>query len=109
MKGIRLQAAENERKARAILELYNRIKNQTVELTHSQHSIKAVDFIFNAAVFTASQFKDLSGIPKPTTARFMKILREKGILVPLREGKGRRAGIFAFRELINIAEGIELL
>lgn len=106
--GIKQQAAENERKARAILALYDKIKMQIVDLIHSQYSIKAIDFMFNAAVFTPTQFTDFSGIPKATTARIVKILRDKGILFPIREGKGRRAGIFAFRELINIAEGADI-
>ena len=32
----------------------------------------------------------------------------KDLLRPLREGKGRRAGIFIFRELINVAEGKDM-
>ena len=105
LEGIRQQAAENERKARAILSLYNRVKTQVADFTHSQHAIRAVDFLFETPIFTAPLFTNHSGIPKPTAARFLNVLRDKGLLFPLREGKGRRAGIFVFRELINIAEG----
>ena len=105
LKGIQQQAAENESKARAILSLYDRVKTQVTDLTHSQHSIRAVDFIFGTPIFTAPQFTNLSSIPKPTAARILNILREKGLLLPLREGRGRRAGVFVFRDLINIVEG----
>lgn len=105
LRGIRQQAAENERKARAILSLYDRVKTQVADLTHSQHAIRAVDFLFGTPIFTAPVFTNHSEIPKPTAARMLGILRENGLLFPLREGKGRRAGVFAFRELINIAEG----
>lgn len=105
LKGVQQQSAENERKARAILTLYNRLKTEAVDLTHSQHSIRAVDFIFQTPIFTAPLFTNHSEIPKPTAARILSLLREKGLLTTIREGKGRRAGVYAFRELLNIAEG----
>jgi Fic family protein len=108
LRGVRLQAAENERKARAILKLYDRLQAQVVELTHSQHSIRAVDFIFETPIFTAPSFTNYSKIPKPTAARILNVLRNHKLLLPVRHGKGRRAGIYAFRELLNIAEGKEL-
>lgn len=105
LKGVLQQAAENERKARAILSLYNQLKTRVVELTHSQHSIRAVDFIFQTPIFTAPLFTNHSKIPKPTAGRILSLLRSEGLLLTIREGKGRRPGIFAFRELLNIAEG----
>ncbi|MFZ4779303.1 MAG: Fic family protein, partial [Terrimicrobiaceae bacterium] len=105
LRGVRQQASENERKARAILKLYDDLQAKVVEMTHSQHSIRAVDFIFEMPIFTAPAFTNHSAIPKPTAARILNILRESKLLIPIREGKGRRAGIYAFRELLNIAEG----
>jgi len=109
LKGIQQQAQSNESKARSILSLYNHVKTQMADLTHSQHSIRAVDFIFGNPIFTAPQFTNHSSIPKPTASRILNILREKGLLMPLREGRGRRAGIFVFRDLINIAEGTDVI
>jgi Fic family protein len=105
LKGVVQQSAENERKARAILTLYNRLKTEVADLTHSQHSIRAVDFIFQTPIFTAPLFTNYSRIPKATAARILGLLRDKQLLIPVREGKGRRAGVYVFRELINIAEG----
>lgn len=105
LKGVIQQANENARKARAISSLYNRLKNDVTDLTHSQHSIRAVDFIFQTPIFTAPMFTNFSQIPKPTAARILSLLREKQLLISLREGKGRRAGVYAFRELLNLAEG----
>ncbi|MEI8233376.1 MAG: Fic/DOC family N-terminal domain-containing protein [Verrucomicrobiota bacterium] len=105
LQGVRQQAAENERKARAILALYDRVKTQVVDLTHSQHAIRAIDFIFHTPIFASPSFTNHSAIPKPTAARILNILRNKGLLLTMLEGKGRRAGIYAFRELLNIAEG----
>ena len=106
--GVRQQAAENERKARAILALYNRVKAYAVELTHSQHSIRAVDFIFQNPIFMAPHFTRQSRIPKPTAARILMLLRKNELLRTLQKGKGRRPGIYAFKELLNIAEGKEV-
>ena len=108
LQGIREQAAENERKARAILSLYDRVKTQVADMTHSHHSIRAVDFIFQSAIFTAPLFINNSGIPKPTANRILTHLRDEGLLLTMQEGRGRRPGIYAFRELLNIAEGNEV-
>jgi len=108
LQGIKEQAAENERKARRILDLYGKTKDQVVELTHSQHSIKALDFMFNTPIFSTPTFVRFSSIPKPTASRILTLLRDKGILLTVREGRGRRAGIYVFRELLNIAEGREV-
>jgi len=105
LKGIGEQAAENEKRARAILDLYDRVKTQIADLTHSQHSIRAVDLLFQSPIFSASLFTESKIIPKPTAIRILSLLREAGLLVTLQEAKGRRPGIYAFRELVNVTEG----
>lgn len=108
LKGIREQASENESKARRILSLYERLKAQMVDLTHSQHSISAVDVLFQMPIFTSPNFVRVSGIPRPTANRILGILRENGVLTTIREGSGRRPSVLAFTELLNIAEGREV-
>ena len=108
LRGVCEQAAQNERKARSILALYDHIKTQVAKLTHSQYSIHAVDFIFQTPIFSAPAFVSLSGIPKPTASRILNLLREGEILRAVQEGRGRRPGIFVFSELLNIAEGNEI-
>ena len=105
LRGVQQQASENDRKARKILDLYNRLKTEVADITHSQHSIRAVDFLFGTPIFTAPTFTNYSEIPKPTAARILSLFRERGLLATIRDGKGRRAGVYAFRELLNIAEG----
>jgi Fic family protein len=105
LEGIAQQAAENERKARAILSLYERTKLEVVELTHSQHAIRAVDFLFQQPIFAGNHFVEAAHIPKPTATRILGLFRRCGLLTVLREGRGRRPGIFAFRELLDVAEG----
>lgn len=109
LKGITEQATANEMKARSILELYERLKTQVVDLTHSQHSIRAIDFIFNTPMFSTPTFISRSDIPKPTANRILTLLRDEGILATVREGSGRRAALYCFPELLNIAEGKKVL
>lgn len=108
LEGVREQAAQNANRARAILALYDRVKGQAADLTHSQHTIRAVDFLFKHPVFVATAFLKSSGIPRPTASRILPLLRDAGFVHALQEGRGRRPGIFAFRELLNIAEGREI-
>ena len=91
------------------MNLYEQAKNQVVEQTHSQHAIRTVDFLFQQPVFSAPAFTEHSEIPKPTAARILAALRETGLLFTIREGRGRRYGIYAFRDLLNIAEGKSIL
>lgn len=105
LKALKTQASENEQKARAILTLYERVKIEMVEVTHSQHSIRAVDFLFQTPIFKGPDFTLGAHIPKPTATRILAVLLKRGLLTTLREGRGRRAGFFAFSELLNIAEG----
>jgi hypothetical protein len=107
--GFREQAAENERKARAILSLYERVKNEAVDLTRSQHAIRAVDFAFQHPIFAAPHFMDHAQIPAPSAKRILAVLRDAGLFHTLREGRGRRAGIYAFPELLSVAEGRQVL
>lgn len=102
---LKTQAEENQLKARAILDLYERMKLQVADLTRSQCAIHALDWIFERPVFKSSDFVTNAGIPHPTAKRILPDLREAGILRVLMGASGRRAAIFCFPMLLNIAEG----
>lgn len=108
LKAMTAQAQENHQKATRTLNLYEAEKNRFVELTHSQHAIKALDFIFTRPVFQASDFTSQSGIPKSTAIRILATLRSEGLFSILSEKQGRKPAVLAFRELLNIAEGREV-
>ena len=76
-----------------------------MEKTHSQHAIRALDFIFDRPVFRSSDFVAQAGIPEPTAKRIARVLRDEGLLRVIRKPSGRRAAILAFSELLNIVEG----
>lgn len=102
------QARENHQKATDILSLYEAERTRIVELTRSQYAVKALDFLFMRPVFQASAFTTESDIPKSTANRILKTLRDNGLFRVLRPAEGRKSAVFAFRELLNIAEGREV-
>ena len=86
LKGIRLQAAENERKARAILTLYDQVKNQVVDLTHSQHRFEPL-ILSSKRPFLLHLSSRVTRKSETNHRSHSENLREKGLLLPLQEGK----------------------
>ena len=99
------QAQENETRARSILELYRTMKSRIADLTHSQHAIRTLDFLFQFPTFTGPTFERRSAIPVPTARRILRVLRDQGILQTLREASGRTPSLFSFPQLLRCAEG----
>jgi hypothetical protein len=107
--GIIEQAKENQSKAQAIIELNHKVSIQVAQATHSEHANSAVEFLFSNLIFASSHFVEHSQIPRPTALRFLRVLRDKGVLRVLLESSGPRPAIYAFPELLNIAEGKPVL
>lgn len=103
------QAKLNNRKVKSIMKLYDEMKTKIYNITHSQYCIQVLDSIFNRPIFKTTDFLASSRIHKPTAMGLLRQLRSADILVPLAEGKGRRATVFCFPDLINIAEGKNIL
>lgn len=100
------QALENTEIVRTILKLYNKLKERVVQVTHSQYAIPLLDQMFRNPIFQSSHFTNKKGMPsKPMIMALLNKLYEAGIVKIVREGRGRRAHIFALKQLINIAEG----
>jgi Fic family protein len=96
------QAIENSKKARAILDLYDRMKQTVPEITRSQHAIQVIDTIFRHPVFQGSEFTERTGIPKVSSSRILKQLKDHNLILTLFEARGRRSAYFMFSELIRI-------
>lgn len=103
------QAESNERKARQILDLYRLKKDWIAEETRSQYAVRALDWFFLRPVFRVSDFARESGIPGGTASRIVRIVRDAGMLREIKPASGRRAAIVAFADLLNIAEGREVV
>lgn len=99
------QASKNDAKARRILELYQSRKEWIVNMTHSQHAMRALDFLFGNPIFSGSHFMELSRIPRPSAKRILKVCVEKKLLTTLQESSGRKPAVYRFPELLEITEG----
>ncbi len=110
LKAIIAQAMDNAEKVRSILALYEAMKIRVVDVTHSQYAIQALDAIFDRPIFKTTDFAVRSGIPtKQTAMGLLRLLQKAGILKVLFEGSGSRPATLAFPELINIAEGRQVV
>ena len=63
---MRAQAAERVEKARAILELYESLKQRIQDMMRSQHAMQARDWILERPVFRSTYFIREAGIAEPT-------------------------------------------
>lgn len=105
LKALRAQAEVNQKKAIAILALQADFRKSFADLSRSQYAIHALDFLFRQPIFQAPEFVKHAKIPEPTAKRILRLLISMKFLGTLRKPSGRRAGIYAFRKLLNIAEG----
>jgi hypothetical protein len=85
------------------------MKTRVTEITHSQYSPAILDAIFDRPIFQAADFVTRSAIPQPTAKTALRKLREAGVLTALRESSGNRPAVLAFPELVNLAEGHEIM
>ena len=76
-----------------------------IELTHSQHAIPALDWIFERPVFKSSDMAASSTVSRPTAHRIINLLKSDGILKVVEESRGSRPALLAYTELLEITEG----
>ena len=105
MKAVRAQAEENLDKARGILGLYEDLKTSIPRMTRSRYATSALDWLFRRSVFSSTAFARSAEIPGPTARRFLAVLRMNGVLKELVPPAGRRAALWVFPDLLNLAEG----
>lgn len=98
------QATENNQKATAIIDLYDEMKKDVPEITHSQYSVQAIDTLFSRPIFNTSDFIAESKVPRQSAHRILRGLADGGILVVTREAKGKSPTIFRFSRLIAVTE-----
>lgn len=111
LKAVDEQARENAAKARAIMELYEKLKVRVIELTHSQYAVPLLDQIFERPLFHSSHLR-FPNIPMPgraTIASLLRALLQVGILKVIKEASGRRPQVLALADLINLCEGKKVI
>ena len=113
LKAIIHQASQNSVRVTAIQALYEEMKLAIQAATHSQYTMHVLDAIFSKPIFRSSDlaqklFIDF-GIHEKTTPGLLRQMRDAGILRELMPGSGRRPATLCFPQLINLAEGREVL
>jgi Fic family protein len=103
------QAKRNTEKVRQTLALYEQMKAEIAEATHSQHAIHLLDAIFDRPVFQTSDIVKRTELPKQTLMPLLRKLKDAGTLTTIREASGRRPAILAFPKLLAITEGKQVL
>lgn len=91
------------------MSLYDDMKGKIVEHTRSQYAIQVLDALFDRPIFQSPDFIKRSGIPKDSALQILRKLREANILRVIREQSGRRSAVLAFPDLLNRAEGRDVL
>lgn len=103
---INVQAQANAAQAKAIQDLYERLKEQILNLTRSQYAVPMLDQLFVQPIFRSSDLTSRKDMPSvPMVMVMLKNLKQAGILKVVREGGGRRAQVLALADLINLCEG----
>ncbi|MDD2317685.1 MAG: Fic family protein, partial [Desulfobacterales bacterium] len=98
------QAIVNTGKTKEILRLYERMKQEIPKVIRSQYGIQAIDALFDRPIFQSTDFIRRSQIPKESAMRIINALKGAALIRDIRPGKGRRAAIMIFPELITITE-----
>ncbi len=113
LQAITTQAGQNSSRVMAIQALYEEMKRSIQEATHSQYTMHVLDAIFNKPVFRTSDLttqlhKDFD-IHEKTAQGLLRQMKDAGILRELQAGSGRRPATLCFPQLINVAEGRNVL
>ncbi len=102
LNAIIVQAEKNIAKTRKIINLYEEVKLEIVNSTHSQFAIQCLDCLFVQPIFSSRNFERNSSIPRSSVARLISTMVENDIIKIVQQGAGRRPTIYAFRRLLNI-------
>jgi Fic family protein len=104
LRAIIAQARTNTQRAKDIMALYDEMKVRVREATRSQHAAQLTDALFTRPIFGVQHIAGAT-IPKPTAHLLIRQLVDAGIIMVLRPGAGRRAAIYAFPRLLDMADG----
>lgn len=100
------QAETSESRATRILDLYEYRKDWVPEAARSQYGVRAIDWVFTHPVFEGSSFIADSGIPRRSAHRMLRHLLESGLLTQVIPQRGRQSALYAYFELLEVAEGL---
>jgi len=102
LNAIEKQAIRNLQVAESIQNLYEEMKQVFSEALSSKWSVLALDYIFTNPVFRNNRFTSNSGIPRPTAARFTRVLLDKQLISTIEEASGRKPALYSFEPLLQL-------
>ena len=102
LNAIEKQAIKHLDTAESIKNLYEEMKHVFSDTLSSKWSVNALDYIFTNPIFRNNTFTSKSGIPRPTAARFARMLLDKELLRTIEESSGRRPALYAFEPLLRL-------
>lgn len=104
------QAHINYDKVKNIINLYDNLKPEFIDITHSQFAIPLLDAFFQKPILDSSTALKIAKIPNRVTGNaLLKKLESKKLIRLLKPGQGRMPNIYFLPGLINIIEGKRLL
>jgi len=110
LEAVRIQAISNTNKVKGIQSLYEMLKVEFQKKTKSQFAQSALDAFFQIPILNTSMFMKLTGITNRTTlGKILSQLENAGFIKLLKEASGRKSAVYALPELLNIAEGKNIL
>ena len=108
LQAVAQQAKANNSKTRDIMNLYEAMKDQIHQITHSQYTVHLLDAIFDRPIFKSTHLVNHTKIPAASVKSFIPKLKKAGILKEIQPASGRNPAILAFGRLLNIAEGMSV-
>lgn len=99
------QAESNTQTVRAIMELYERLKREVVELTRSKFAVPLLDHLFANPVFNSRVLVGRPDMPsRATVMTLLRQMRDAGLIDVVHENRGQRPQAFALTELVDLCE-----
>ncbi len=113
LQAVTTQAKQNSERVIAIKNLYDEMKQRIQASTRSQYTVHLLDAIFSKPIFRttdlAEQLNAEFGIHEKTMPKLIRQLRAAGILQELKPASGNRPATLCFPQLVNLAEGRQVL
>jgi Fic family protein len=110
LEGLIQQAQANVTKAREIHSLYEELKRQILDLTHSQYAVPLLDNMFEQPIFRSSHLDSKNNMPsRPMIMNMLGRLKKAEILKTVAEGRGPHGQVLALAKLVNLCEGKDVV
>jgi Fic family protein len=108
LEAVTTQAMANEKSASQIHELYNEMKGTVQGATKSQYAAMITDTLFKRPIFRVSSLEREAGVPTASAHKIVQQLLDANVVRMIRQGKGRRPGLYVFPKLMNLTEGRDI-